>query len=221
MGFQDPHPLTQVCLLPLYRPSTHCSLYTSSPWSPPVLHTQLGGLRLTGLLTFQTQLASAVQETLPDSSSILSCSQSLYISYTILFHIIFNIIFCHFTFVQYVFATDPESIKVMIFTCFLFCLLDFFYCHSKDPTWCWHEYFIRSWGIHEFESFHSQWLQLFLNSHVKGAGEKSAVPNTHLPEKTLGILERKLLTVRIGIPFFSSCMRAMTSSICNKIIKTL
>lgn len=34
-----------------------------------------------------------------------------------------------------------------------------------------------------------------------------------LPEKTLGILVRKLFTVRIGMPFFSSCMRAITSSI--------
>lgn len=33
------------------------------------------------------------------------------------------------------------------------------------------------------------------------------------PENTLGILDRKLLTVRMGIPFFSSCMRAMMSSI--------
>lgn len=34
-----------------------------------------------------------------------------------------------------------------------------------------------------------------------------------LPEKTLGILVRKLFTVRMGMPFFSSCMRAITSSI--------
>lgn len=34
-----------------------------------------------------------------------------------------------------------------------------------------------------------------------------------LPEKTLGILDRKLLTVRIGMPFFSSCILAITSSI--------
>lgn len=37
---------------------------------------------------------------------------------------------------------------------------------------------------------------------------------TGSPEKTLGILVRKLLTVRIGMPFFSSCIRAITSSIC-------
>lgn len=34
-----------------------------------------------------------------------------------------------------------------------------------------------------------------------------------VPEKTLGILVRKLFTVRMGMPFFSSCMRAITSSI--------
>ena len=59
----------------------------------------------------------------------------------------------------------------------------------------------------------SKWLEQILNSFVKSAGGNSVTLNADLPEKTLGILERKLLTVRIGIPFFSSCMRAMTSSI--------
>lgn len=49
--------------------------------------------------------------------------------------------------------------------------------------------------------------------HETHSEESGAVLDAHLPEKTLGILERKLLTVRMGIPFFSSCMRAMTSSI--------
>lgn len=39
----------------------------------------------------------------------------------------------------------------------------------------------------------------------------------HQPETTLGILERKLLTVRIDTPpAFSSCIRVTMSSICSR-----
>jgi len=46
--------------------SAHLCLYTSLPWSPPVLPTQLVVLKLIGLLTLQTQFITAVQEHLPD-----------------------------------------------------------------------------------------------------------------------------------------------------------
>lgn len=46
-----------------------------------------------------------------------------------------------------------------------------------------------------------------------GGGKERAGVTGALPEKTLGILVRKLFTVRMGMPFFSSCMRAITSSI--------
>jgi len=53
-----------------------------------------------------------------------------------------------------------------------------------------------------------------MDGKMNGRAEKR-VEIKALPEKTLGILDRKLFTVRMGIPFFSSCMRAITSSICT------
>ena len=47
----------------------------------------------------------------------------------------------------------------------------------------------------------------------RGERRERAEEISTLPENTLGILDRKLFTVRIGMPFLSSCIRAIKSSI--------
>lgn len=49
---------------------------------------------------------------------------------------------------------------------------------------------------------------------IKKKKKKEKSDSKGLPENTLGILVRKLFTVRIGMPFCSCCIRAITSSIC-------
>lgn len=62
-------------------------------------------------------------------------------------------------------------------------------------------------AIHVLAPFHKN------DSARTEEGERRRAATEALPEKTLGILVRKLFTVRMGMPFFSSCMRAITSSI--------
>lgn len=50
------------------------------------------------------------------------------------------------------------------------------------------------------------------NQPTKGHSLHSTIKDP-LPEKTLGIFDKKLFTVRIGMPFLSSCIRAMMFSI--------
>lgn len=57
---------------------------------------------------------------------------------------------------------------------------------------------------------------LVVGEEKKGEERKRSQDIRVLPEKTLGILVKKLFTVRMGMPFFSSCMRAITSSIWKK-----